>query len=165
MRQLLSLAGVLLFISACSKNDTEPLRKFISFQAGGVVILSENPQAIYTPANLTDTDPSNDYARLTITGVGNHEEAITFTLISPTDSLTTGNYNSSHVGNSLDIGFSGIPQHMVANNQYGSLDFNITKGQDSLFEGNFSGTIVDSTGTITNKAVTDGFIRAVIRVD
>ena len=83
MRQLFVVAaGFMLLLSACSKDEKENLRKFVSFQVDSLIVLAEQPKAILTPANLTDADPDNDYPKMTITATGNHGERITFTMLS-----------------------------------------------------------------------------------
>ncbi|SFD25073.1 hypothetical protein SAMN05518672_1011269 [Chitinophaga sp. CF118] len=163
MRQCFVFAIVLVcFASSCSK-EADPSRKFVSFQLDSLVVLSENPTAILTAANLTDTDPDNDYPSLKITGTGNHNETITFTLISETDSLRTGSYPSTQRGNGMAISYTESNSTLLADNTNGSLTFDIGDVQDSTIECYFVGSLVDTTGVLSNRQVTNGFIRAVVK--
>lgn len=163
MRQFFPLAGLVLLLSACSKNDQEPLRKFISFQVEGEPILSENPTVLYTSPNLTDTDPANDYPTLTFTAIGNHQENITIRVVAPDTFRIGSSYSVSQEGTGMVITFPTIPQQLEADTKGGAFTFTLTKARDSLIEGSFSGKLIDTTGVITNKALTAGFVRAIIK--
>jgi hypothetical protein len=161
MRQCFVITAILCLAIACSKDD-EPLRKFISLRVDGQVILAENPTAVITAANLTDSDPNNDFPILTITGTGGKDEEITFTLISETDTLKTGAYLSTQQGNGMSIHYNDSAYTMLADNNNGYLAFNLITVKDSLIEGTFSGLLEDTTGTLSIRPVTDGYLRAVI---
>jgi hypothetical protein len=152
----------LCLISACSKDNNETKRKFVSLQLDGLVILAENPKAAITGANLTDSDPNNDFPILKITGAGNSDETINFSLISESLPFKTGSYLSTQQGNGMSITFNDSVYTVLADNNNGYLALNISKVQDSLIEGDFSGLLADTTGTITVKTVTHGSFRAII---
>ena len=162
MRQCFVIAAILCIAIACSKDD-EPLRKFISFKVGGQIIIAENPSAVITAANLTDSDLNNDFPTLKITGTGGKDEAISFTLISETDPFKTGSYLSTQQGNGMSITYNDSAYTMLADNNNGSLAFNLVTVRDSLIEGNFSGSLEDTSGTISARPVTDGYLRAIIK--
>ncbi|GAA3953968.1 hypothetical protein GO495_30480 [Chitinophaga oryziterrae] len=162
MRQCFVLASLLCLISACSKDNKEPKRKFISLQLDGLVILAENPSAAITAGNLTDADPNNDFPVLKITGAGNSDETINFSLISESEPFKKGSYLSTQQGNGMSITFSDSAYTVLADNSNGYMSLNITEVQDSLIEGDFSGLLADTSGTIALKTVTHGSFRAII---
>jgi hypothetical protein len=163
MRQCFVLAAILsLVFIACSKDD-EPLRKFISMRVDGQVILAENPTAVLTAANLLDSDPNNDFPTLKITGLGSRGEGLTFTLISETDPFKKGYYLSTQQGNGMSVSYKDSIYTILADNNYGSLSFNLITVKDSLIEAKFTGNLEDSTGIISLRPVTDGYLRAVIK--
>ena len=166
MRHIIATTDILILFAACKHDDNEPIRKYTSFQVDSAIVIAENPTAILTPANLSDTDPSNDYPVLTITASGSQGESIKFTLISPSVNFTTGEYTTATQGNSMTLGFKGVPVGLLADYNHGGLDFHLYKIIDSTtFEATFFGTLVDTTGTISNKSVMQGFIRASLKKD
>lgn len=165
MRQLIAIAGILLLISACKHDDNEPSRKFTSFQVDSLIVLAEEPTAVLTPANLTDDDATNDYPVLHILATGNHGETVQFALVSEHETIQTGDYSSSIYGNAFRIGFAGLVYNLQANYNYGTLNLHITKALDTLIEGSFDGELIDTTGTISPKPLTNGFLRVVYKRD
>lgn len=165
MRQLLILTSLFVLLIACSKKDNEPIRKFTSFQVDSQIVIAENPVAILTPPNLDDDDPDNDSPILTMTATGNHGEAIKFRLITESATIIPGLYTSNNPGNLFRIGYTGAAYNLQASYDYGNLQLRITSVQDSLIEGNFAGIVADSTGLISPRNLTHGFIRAVFKRD
>lgn len=163
MRQCLVLACLVCLFSACDKNEAGPLRKFISLQISGQIVLAENPTAILTSANLTDSNPNNDFPTLKISGVGGKGEAISFTLVSEMAPFKKGRYESTQRGNGMQVSYNDKAYTLLADNNNGYLDLNVITLQDSLIEAKFSGLIADTTGKITTRAVTAGFVRAIIK--
>jgi hypothetical protein len=163
MRQTFVVACLICLISACDKNEAGPLRKFISLRLDGQVIISENPTATLTAPNLTDSDPNNDFPTLKITGAGGKGEVLSFTLISETMPFKTGNYQSTQQGNSMSIAYNDSAYTLIADNNNGYLDFSLITVRDSLIEGKFTGLVEDTTGTISIRPVTDGYLRAIIK--
>lgn len=163
MRQLIALAGILLLAGACNKDDAGPLRKFMSFKVDDQIMLSENPVALITPGDTSDSDPNNDYPTAVISGVNKQGDAITFTLISENATFVPGSYPSSQQGNSMYITFAGNGASLLADDTHGSLDFRINLVHDSLIEASFSGTLVDTTGALSDKVLSEGFMRAILR--
>lgn len=162
MRQCFVIVAILSLAIACSKDD-EPLRKFISLRIDGHVILAENPTATFIPANLTDSDPNNDFPSLKITGVGASGEGLTFTLISETEAFKTGHYLSTQQGNGMAISYNDSAYTILADNNDGYMDFNLITVKDSLIEGTFAGLLADTSGTISVRPVTDGYLRAIVK--
>jgi hypothetical protein len=162
MRQCFVLAAILSLAIACSKDD-QPLRKFISLRVDGQVILAENPTAVVIQPDLTDSDPNNDFPSLKITGVGGKGEGLTFTLISETYPFKKGSYLSTQQGNGMAVTYNDSAYTILADNNNGYMAFNLITVQDSLIEGNFSGLLADSTGTISIRPVTSGYLRAIIK--
>jgi hypothetical protein len=163
MRQSFVVACLICLISACDKNEAGTPRKFISLQLDGQVILAENPTATLTTPNLTDGDPNNDFPTLKITGVGGKGEVLSFTFISETLPFKIGTYQSTQQGNGMAIAYNDSAYTLIADNNNGYLDFNLVTVQDSLIEGNFTGLVEDTTGTISIRPVTDGYLRAIIK--
>jgi hypothetical protein len=163
MRQCFVFACLICLFSACDKNEAGPIRKFISLRVDGQVIIAENPVATLTAANITDSDPANDYPTLKITGTGGKAEALTFTLISETDPFRKGTYLSTQQGNGMSIKYNDSAYTILADNVNGYLSFELTKVQDTLIEGRFTGLLEDTTGTITIRPVTDGYLRAIFK--
>lgn len=161
MRQSLILTSLVVLLIACSKKDNEPIRKFTSFQVDSQIVIAENPVAILSQPNLTDDDPNNDSPTLLMIATGNHGEEIRFQLTTESSTIIPGLYTSANPGNLLRIGYTGSPYNLQASYDYGNLQFRVTKVLDSLIEGQFTGIVEDSTGTISARTVTDGFIRAV----
>lgn len=162
MRQLLTIAGLLLLVYACKKDDDETQRKFTSFKLDSLIVLAENPNAVLTPANLTDDDPNNDYATMTITATGNHDETITFTLVAQGETFTPGIYPSTEQGNSMFIKFSNGNNLLLADDTYGGLSFEIRSLQDSLMEASFEGDLEDPDSLVSDKPLREGFLRAIV---
>lgn len=162
MRQCFVLIFLICLICACSKDTDHPQRKFISLQLDEFVILAENPTAVLTPADLTDSDPNNDFPTLKITGAGNSNETINFTLVSESNLLRKGSYLSTQQGNGMAITFNDSVYTVLADNNNGYLALNISEVKDSLIEGNFSGLLADTSGTIALKTVTHGSFRAIV---
>lgn len=162
MRQCFVIAAVLFLAIACSKDD-QPLRKFISLRIDGAVILAENPAATFIPANVTDSDPNNDFPSLKITGVGASGEGLSFTLVSETDTFRTGHYLSTQQGNGMAVTYNDSTYTILADNNNGHMDFNLITAKDSLIEGTFTGLLADTTGTISVRPVTDGYLRAIVK--
>lgn len=165
MRQLLILTSLVLLLIACSKKDNEPIRKFTSFQVDSQIVIAENPVAVLSQANLSDDDPDNDSPILTMYAIGNHGESIQFRLTTESATIIPGLYTSANPGNMLRIGYASSPYNLQASYDYGNLQFRVTKVLDSLIEGQFTGIVEDSTGTISPRSLTDGFIRAVFKRD
>lgn len=164
MRHILTvLFAALVLFSACAKDQEEtPVRKFLSVQLDSFVVVAENPVALISPANLTDTDPSNDMDKLTITATGLVDEDVTITLLGSTEGLATGSFYSQD-GNSISIQYTAPDVSLIANQSIGDLTFTITKVQDSLIEATFNGTFIDTTGIILPRNATFGFVRAIVK--
>jgi hypothetical protein len=164
MRQCLILL-LLCVISACSKDSNETKRKFISLQLDDFIIVAENPTAVITPPDLTDNDPNNDFPILKITGAGNSAGIINVNLISETIPFKKGNYLSTQRGNSMSVTFNDSTSvyTLLADNNNGYMSLNITEVQDSLIEGNFTGLLTDTTGTITTKVASYGSFRTIVK--
>jgi hypothetical protein len=163
MRQCFVIAAIVCLAIACSKDNDEPLRKFTSFRVDGQIVIAENPSALLTPANLTDSDPNNDFPTLTITATSSGGDQLTFNLISETDPFKKGSYLSTQQGNGMAIHYNDSAYTMLADNNNGYLAFNLFTVKDSLIEGNFSGILEDTTGTLSLRPVTDGYLRAIIK--
>ncbi|QHS61193.1 hypothetical protein [Chitinophaga agri] len=162
MRLILTILCACLLLSACEQEHQEELRKFVAFELDNMIFEGENPNAVLTMANLTDTDPNNDIDQLVITANGYTADEVTITLLGTGDGLRKGIFHSSD-GNSLTL-FSSIPNtHQIANQQLGTFTFEITTVQDSLIEGKFYGTLVDSSGAISPKEAKYGFIRTIVK--
>jgi hypothetical protein len=165
MRQSLILTSLLILLIACSKKNDEPIRKFTSFQVDSQIVVAENPVAILSSPNLTDDDPDNDSPVLTMTATGIRGEVIQFRLITESATIIPGLYTSANPGNLFRIGYTSTAYNLQASHDYGNLQFRVTSVQDSLIEGSFTGTVADSTGTISPRKLSDGFIRAVFKRD
>lgn len=162
MRIILTILCAALVFSACEKDQEEVTRKFISFDLDTVIIVAENPSAIISVANLTDTDPNNDIDKLTITATGVSNEAVAITLLSSTEGLTKGTFHSQD-GNSISVHYPNVNLSHIANQHFGNFTFEITKVQDSLIEGSFTGTLIDTTGALSPKNASFGFVRAIVK--
>lgn len=162
MRIILTILCAALVFSACEKDQEKVTRKFISLDLDTVVIVAENPSALISVANLTDTDPDNDIDKLTITAIGVSNEEVAITLLGSTEGLTRGSF-SSQDGNSISIHYPSVNLSHIANQHFGSFTFEITNVWDSLIEGSFRGTLIDTTGTLSPKNASFGFVRAIVK--
>lgn len=161
MRPILTIVCVALLLSACEKEHHEEIRKFISFQMDTAFVIAENPKAVITRANLTDTDPNNDLDKLTITASGEVGEKVSITLIGSTEGLTRGVFHSQD-GNSLSVYYELPNVSQIADQTYGTFTLSINKVKDSLIEASFYGIAVDTLGAISPKPVTHGYLRAIV---
>lgn len=164
MRIFLSalLGACLFFSSACQEEKAGPPRKFISFKLDNVVYLSENPTGILTAPNLTDNNPDNDAPTLLITGTSNRGDQISFSLISATNILQPGFYESTQ-GNSMTITFNGGVSVIGASENTGIFALQILNVNGNVVEGTFTGILNDLYGSNTPKVVSNGSFRAVYR--
>ena len=163
MRVTLTILCAVLIFSSCEKDQqNEVARKFISFDLDSIIVVAENPAAVISTANLTDTDPNNDIDKLTITATGINDEQVNITLLGSTEGLTKGSFYSQD-GNSMSVYYPNANLSQIANQRVGTLTFSITNVKDSLIEGSFTGTLVDTTGALTPRNATYGFVRAIVR--
>lgn len=165
MRQCFFLACLICVISSCDKSESGPVRKFISLRVDGQIIIAENPTALLTSPNVTDSDPNNDFPTLKISGVGEKGENVSLTFITETAPFKPGMYLSTQQGNSMSIAYNSGAYSIIADNNNGYLSFNLSSVRDSLIEGRFTGLLEDTTGTISIRPVTDGFLRAVVKTN
>ncbi|TWV99052.1 hypothetical protein [Chitinophaga pinensis] len=164
MRLILTIVCVALLVSACEKERHEEIRKFVSFQMDSVFFIGENPKAVITKANLTDTDPNNDIDKLTITASGEQAEKLNITLIGTSEGLDHGVFRSQD-GNRFSVYYDEPNISQIADQTYGSFTLSISRIKDSLMEASFYGTAVDTSGTFNPKPVTHGYIRAIVTAD
>lgn len=162
MRIILTILCAALVFSACEKDQEEITRKFISFDLDTFIIVAENPSALISVANLTDTDPDNDIDKLTITATGISNEAVAITLLGSAEGLTKGTFHSQD-GNSISVHYPNVNLSHIANQHFGSFTFEITNVKDSLIEGSFTGTLIDTTGALSPKNASFGFVRAIVK--
>jgi hypothetical protein len=128
-----------------------------------LIVIAENPLAVLTPPNLTDTDPSNDHATLTITAITYGGEEVSFQLIGSADStLSTGTFLSQD-GNTMSLYYSSVNAALLADADRGTLTLDITHLENNTLEGNFTGILADTSGTILPRIVTAGFLRTTVR--
>lgn len=164
MRLILTMLCTVMLYCACEKDEQEATRKFISFQMDSAIIIAENPTAIITRANLTDTDPDNDLDKLTITANGDVDEQVVITLIGSSEGLREGVFQSQE-GNSFSLFYKKINLYQIANDAVGSFTLEITRVQDSLIEGSFHATLVDTTGAMAPNAARFGFLRTIVKAN
>ncbi|MET6999796.1 hypothetical protein [Chitinophaga defluvii] len=164
MRIFLStlLGACLFFSSACQEEKAGPPRKFISFKLDSVIYLSENPAGILTVPNTTDNNPDNDYPTLLITGTSNRGDQIAFSLVSPTNILQPGFYESTQ-GNSMTITFNGGLSVIGASENTGIFALQILNVNGNVVEGTFTGILSDLYGSATPRVVSNGSFRAVYK--
>lgn len=161
MRPILTIVCVALLLSACEKEQHEEVRKFISCQMDSIFFIGENPKAVITRADLTDTDPNNDIDKLTITASGEKAEKLNITLIGSSEGLDHGVFHSQD-GNKFSVYYDKNNVTQLADQTYGSFSLSIKNVRDSLIEAEFYGTVVDTSGTFVPKPVTHGFLRAIV---
>ncbi|MBW8685626.1 hypothetical protein [Chitinophaga rhizophila] len=164
MRPILTILCAVVLCSACEKDQHEEIRKFLSFETDSSIVIAENPSAIVTRANLTDTDPNNDLDKLTITANSDTNDEVTITLIGSSEGLSKGIFQSQD-GNSFALLYKNRNLAQVANQTLGTFTLEITNVQDSLIEGSFYGTLVDTTGTMSPRNARYGFIRTVVKAN
>lgn len=163
MRIILTILCAVLIFSSCKKDQQDEVaRKFISFDLDSIIVIAENPAAVISTANLTDTDPNNDIDKLTITATGINNEQVNITLLGSTEGLTKGTFYSQD-GNSISVYYPNANLSQIANQQVGTFTFSITKVKDSLIEGSFTGTLIDTTGALTPRNATYGFVRTIVK--
>lgn len=163
MRIILTILCAAFVFSACEKDQQEDIdRKFISFDLDSMIVVAENPSALISAANLTDTDPNNDIDKLTITATGNSDEQITITLLGNSEGLTTGTFYSQD-GNSFSVYYPKSNLSQIANQDYGTFTFRINDVKDSLIEGSFTGTLIDTSGALSSRNASFGFVRAIVK--
>ncbi|SHN42058.1 hypothetical protein [Chitinophaga sp. CF418] len=155
------LCAVLIFCSCKKDEQNEVARKFISFDLDSLIVIAENPSAVISVADLTDTDPNNDIDKLTITAKGISDEQVNITLLGSTDGLTKGTFYSQD-GNSISVYYPEANISQIANQRFGTFTFSITNVKDSLIEGSFTGTLIDTTGTLSPRNASFGFVRAIV---
>lgn len=163
MRIALTILCAILVFSACEK-DSEPevARKFLSFDMDSMIVVAENPGAIVSIANLTDTDPNNDIDKLAITATGASGEKVTITLLGSTEGLTKGTFYSQD-GNSISVYYPEIDLSHIANQNHGTFTFEITDVKDSLIEASFTARLIDTTGVLSPRDASFGFLRAIVK--
>jgi hypothetical protein len=163
MRIILTILCAVLIFSACGKDqEPEVSRKFLSLDMDSMIVDAENPNAIISTANLTDTDPNNDIDKLTITARGANAEEVTIILLGSTEGLTRGTFHSQD-GNSISIYYPKAALSQIANQNHGTFTLTITNVKDSLIEASFSGRFIDTTGAISPKNGSFGFLRAIVK--
>ncbi|MCF6401390.1 hypothetical protein L3C95_00805 [Chitinophaga filiformis] len=162
MRLILTILCVVLIFASCEKDQqNEVARKFISFDLDSMIVVAENPSAVVSLANLTDTDPNNDVDKLTITATGSSDEQVKITLLGSSEGVTTGTFYSQD-GNSISVYYPEANVSQIANQRFGTFTFSITHVKDSLMEGSFTGTLVDTSGILSPRNASFGFIRAIV---
>lgn len=162
MRLILTILCAALLMSACEKEQHEEIRKFISFETDSIIFEGEDPNAIITVANLTDTDPNNDMDKLVITVDGYAEDQLIITLLGNNEGITKSTFHSSD-GNSL-LRYSKISNiTQIANQELGTFSLEITNVQDRLIEGNFYAMMIDTSGVLPPTEARHGFIRAIVK--
>lgn len=155
-----ALAGVLLFAAGCSSDkDVEPVRRFISFQMNGEVILSEQRNMVYyAPGNITDTDPSNDQAQMLIQGYTDKKDAIYIHILGDADQLKPGTYTSNLPGNAFNMEKFPSMEFLRADETSGNWSVHIHQVKDGLVIGEFAGTAISmDQGTI--HPITAGYFK------
>lgn len=162
MRFALTILCVLFIFCSCEKEHEEESRKFLSIEIDSSIVVAENPTAVLTVADLTDTDTNNDMDKLTITARGIDQEVVTITLLGSTQGLTSGSFYSRD-GNSIVVHYPKPNLSLIANQDLGDFTLNITGVQDSLIEASFTGILIDTTGTIAPKPASFGFFRAIVK--
>lgn len=83
-------------------------------------------------------------------------------LLGSTEGLTKGTFYSQD-GNSISVHYPNVNLSHIANQHFGTFRFEITKVQDSLIEGSFTGTLIDTTGAMSPKNASFGFVRAIVK--
>lgn len=162
MRVILTVLGVLLILSSCEKDPKEEVaRKFLSVDLDSLIVIAENPTAVVSAANLTDTDPTNDIDKLTIVANGELAERVTIILLGNTEGLTRNIFHSQD-GNSLSIYYPDLQLSQIADQHHGHFTLELTNVQDSLIEATFSARLVDTTGVYPDRNASFGFLRAVV---
>lgn len=163
MRVVLTILCAILVFSACEKDqEPEVARKFLSFDMDSMIVVAEDPNAIISVANLTDTDPDNDIDKLTITAQGANAEEITILLLGSAEGLVKGTFYSQD-GNSMAVHYPKAALSQIANQNHGSFTLTITNVQDSLIEASFTGRLIDTTGAISPKDASFGYLRAIVK--
>jgi hypothetical protein len=163
MRITLTILCAVLIFSACEKDhEPEVARKFLSFDMDSMIVVAENPNAIISVANLTDTDPNNDIDKLTITAKGAEAEEVTITLLGSAEGLAKGTFYSQD-GNSISVYYPKAVLSQIANQNHGTFTLTITNVKDSLIEASFTGRLIDTTGALSPKSASFGFLRAIVK--
>lgn len=163
MRIALTILCAILIFSSCKKDQqNEVARKFISLDLDSMIVVAENPSAVVSVANLTDTDPNNDIDKLSITATGANDEQVSITLLGSTEGIPKGTFYSQD-GNSISIYYPNANVSHIANQRFGSFTLTITNVKDSLFEASFTGTLVDTSGTLSPRNASYGFVRAIAK--
>jgi len=164
MRFALTILCALVIFCSCEKEHEEDPRKFLSFDFDSSIVVAENPAAILTVADLTDTDTNNDMDKLTITANGIGKEVVTITLLGSAQGLTTGSFYSQD-GNSIVVHYPKSDLAHIANQYLGDFSLVITDVRDSLIEASFTGVLIDTTGTLSPRLATYGFLRAIVKAN
>jgi hypothetical protein len=163
MRVTLTILCAVLILSSCAKDQqNEVARKFISFDLDSMIVIAENPAAIISTANLTDTDPNNDIDKLTISAIGMNDEEVIITLLGSSEGLTKGSFYSQD-GNSISVYYPKANLSQIANEHVGTFTFSITNVKDSLIEASFTGTLIDTSGALVPRNASYGFVRAIVK--
>lgn len=163
----LSLMAVIcstMLLAACSTNpEVEPKRKFISFKLDDKVMLSEQRHsAYYTPGDLTDSDPANDYSELLVAGYSYDQDVVNLRVISDEPQIRAGVYTNALGGTAMIMEMKGTQELMVADEAYGNIVVIIHQIQDSVAIGQFSGNLVSlNDGSI--KTVKDGYFKVIYK--
>jgi hypothetical protein len=162
MRVVSTILCAIIVFSACEKDqEPEVARKFLSFDMDSMIVVAENPNAVISVANLTDTDPNNDIDKLTITAKGASAEEVTITLLGSTEGLVKGTF-SSQDGNSIAVYYPSAALSQIADQDHGAFTLTITNVKDSLIEASFTGRLIDTTGALSAKDASYGFLRAIV---
>lgn len=157
------LSSIVLLTVSCSKDkkDDSRNRKYVSMKLDNRIYLGETPKGIIYVPNFTDNDPNNDYPRMVISGQTYGGDQMSFTLATPTLPFTPGTYPATKKGNSLLIMLNSSYATLTSE---GSTDFyiTITRIDNMMVEGTFSGTLKETTGVGGPRGVRDGSFRTTI---
>ncbi|NLR79447.1 hypothetical protein [Chitinophaga eiseniae] len=158
------LSAIVMLSISCKKDskDDAQRRKYVSMKLDNRVYLVDNPKGtIYAP-NLTDENPNNDYPRLEITGQTYTGDVITMAMAAPSLPFAPGAYPATKTGNGMSIVLNSVYANTLVST--GSSDFviRITRIDNMVVEGTFSGTLADQSAAGGPRSVQDGAFRAII---
>ncbi|MBO9729293.1 MAG: hypothetical protein J7623_11710 [Chitinophaga sp.] len=157
------LSAIVLLTVSCSKDkkDDSRQRKYVSMKLDNRIYLAETPKGIIYVPDLTDSDPNNDFPRMVITAQTYGGDQLSFTLAAPTLPFTPGTYPATKKGNGLLIMLNSSYTTLTSE---GSADFyiTITRIDNMMVEGTFSGTLKETTGAGGPRGLRDGSFRTTI---
>jgi hypothetical protein len=161
---LMAVICGLALLAACTEgSNVEPQRKFISFKLDSGVMLSEQRNAAYyMPGNVTDTDPTNDYSQLSLSGYSYNKDVINLRMYSDAPEITPGVYSNMDGGTAMFLEMKETGDILMANEMEGLITIVLQSVQDSVAIGQFSGNLVSiSDGSI--KTVKDGYFKLIYK--